>query len=94
MLIVDYIAVSLLLYGGYKSLQTGDAAGLLCGAWGFEFCLNYRAFFWRVDRTISGTSEGSAAIETTAYVLGCLLVVSLAMFLITIYLATPKANNV
>jgi len=88
MLIVDYIAISLLLFGGIRSLQTGNAAGLLCGAWGFTFCLNYRALFWRVEVLLEG--GGTPVLETMTQVLAVLLVISMAAFLVTLVLCNPK----
>jgi len=93
MLIVDYIAVSLLLYGGIKTLDNPKYVGLLCGAWGFEFCLNYRALFNRMDKLFSGVGHGDPAIDTTAYVLICLMVVSIAMFVLSIYFVNKQVSN-
>jgi hypothetical protein len=87
MLIVDYIAISLLLIGGVRSLQTGNAAGLLCGAWGFTFCLNYRALFWRVEVLLEG--GGTPVLETMTQVLAGLLVVSGLAFLVSLLLCNP-----
>jgi hypothetical protein len=88
MLIVDYIAISLLLFGGVRSLQTGAGAGLLCGAWGFTFCLNYRALFWRVEVLLKG--GGTPVLETMTQVLAVLLVISLVAFLISLALCNPR----
>jgi hypothetical protein len=88
MLIVDYIAIALLLFGGLRSLQTGAGAGLLCGAWGFTFCLNYRALFWRVEVLLRG--DGTPVLETMTVVLAALLVVSLAAFAVTLALCNPS----
>jgi hypothetical protein len=88
MLIVDYIAISLLLFGGIRSLQTGAAAGLLCGAWGFTFCLNYRALFWRVEVLTKG--GGTPVLETMTQVLAGLLVISMVAFAITLVLCNPR----
>ena len=93
MLIVDYIAVSLLVYGGVKTIGGANYIGLLCGAWGFEFCLNYRTLFGRVDKLMSGVGHGNPAIDTTAYVLAVLLVGSVIMFLISIFLTNKNAKN-
>jgi len=93
MLIVDYIAISLLVYGGIKTLDNPKYVGLLCGAWGFEFCLNYRALFNRMDKLFSGVGHGDPAIDTTAYVLICLMVVSIAMFVLSIYFVNKQVSN-
>ena len=93
MLIVDYIAVSLLVYGGVKTIHSQRSVGLLCGAWGFEFCLNYRTLFGRVDKLMSGVGHGDPAVDTTAYVLAVLLIGSVVMFLASIYLTNKNAKN-
>lgn len=38
----DCIADMLLLVGAYMLLKNPKATGILCGAWGFTFCLHYR----------------------------------------------------
>ena len=90
MLIVDYIAVSLLLFAGVRSLQTGRAIGLMCGAC-FEFCLNYRTFFWRVEVLLNGNA--SSEIESLVYLLGTLLVFTFTLFIITLYLCNVRASK-
>lgn len=90
MLIVDYIAISLLVYGGIRVLQSDQAIGLLCGAWGFTFCLNYRSLFGRVDKILDGSGVGNPAIDTTAYVLAVLLIASFIFFVLTLYLSHPR----
>ncbi len=94
MLIVDYIAVSLLVYGGIKTIGTEKYVGLLCGAWGFEFCLNYRTLFGRIDKLMSGIGHGNPAIDTTAYVLAVLLIGSVIMFLTSVFLTNKNAKNI
>ncbi|MEM7278645.1 MAG: hypothetical protein AAF385_11010 [Pseudomonadota bacterium] len=84
MLIVDYIAIGLLVYAGIRSLQTNNAAGLLCGAWGFTFCLNYRTFFWRLDEVLNGNTLQRLGVETT--VLGAALFLTGTLFLLTLIL--------
>lgn len=91
MLIVDYIAIGLLLFGGTRSLQTRQGAGLLCGAWGFTFCLNYRALFWRVGVLLE--EGGDAALETMTQVLGGLFLVSMLAFLLSLYLCLPREEE-
>jgi len=91
MLIVDYIAITLLLFGGVRSLQTGRGAGLLCGAWGFTFCLNYRALFWRVEVLLD--EGGSPELETMTRVLAGLFLVSMASFLVSLYLCAPRRGD-
>ncbi len=91
MLIVDYIAVSLLLYGGVLSLRVRpeSAAGLLCGAWGFTFCLAYRTFFWRLEDLLKGLGQRGEEPDALVWVLGALLAISVAAFLFSFRLAHP-----
>jgi hypothetical protein len=86
-LIVDYVAVSLLCLGAWLLLARGWHAGVLCGAWGFELCLTYRSFFWRMEEIAAGTA--SDVTRNTAYVLGALLVLALASFACSIWLCRP-----
>lgn len=92
MLLVDYIAIGLLLFAGTRSLQTGSAAGLLCGAWGFTFCLAYRTLFWRVEVLLKG--EGDATLETMTQVLAVMFVISMASFAVSLFLASPRRGDV
>lgn len=84
MLIVDYIAIALLLLGvlGISKLNWGP--GLLCGAWGFELCLNYRTLFIRVESIYAGTAD--EVVVKTAYLLGTLMAVSVFGFIVSVYL--------
>lgn len=82
MLIVDYIAISLVLLGAIGFLKLGWGPGLLCGGWGFTFCLNYRAFFWRVEAMMNQTAND--VIQNTAYILGVALLFSAIAFLISV----------
>jgi len=43
-LLPDYIAISLMCISGLIVLKNIKAVGLLCGAWGFTFCLHYRSW--------------------------------------------------
>ena len=92
MLIVDYIGVSLLLFGSFQTLKSYKAIGLLAGAWGFEFCLNYRALFNRIEKLQLGIGHENHAIGTTAYVLAAVLILSASMFLISMYLTNKNAK--
>ena len=53
-LVPDYIAVALLIWGGLQVRRNNAALGLLCGAWGFTFCLHYRAWAWRFEEVTTG----------------------------------------
>ncbi len=88
MLIVDYIAISLLILGSLGCLRWQWGAGLLCGGWGFTFCLNYRTFFWRLEVILNDTAD--VVITNTAYVLGVLLVFSSVAFAISACIAIAE----
>jgi hypothetical protein len=90
-LIVDYIAISLLPLGSWLRLVRGWNASVLCGAWGFEFCLTYRSFFWRVKEIVAGTA--GVITKNTAYGLGVLLLVSAASFGYSIWLCRLATNS-
>ncbi|MEM9624204.1 MAG: hypothetical protein AAF993_21370 [Pseudomonadota bacterium] len=91
MLLVDYIAISLLLLGALGYLRWGWGPGLICGGWGFTFCLNYRALFWRVEAMLDGSAD--VVITNTAYVLGAALVLSAAAFLISVLICIADAKR-
>lgn len=94
MVLVDYIAMSLFLAAGWTSLSTkfGSAAGLLCGAWGFAFCLNWRAFFWRAAELQEQTRELAEPIEQVASLLGFTLITSGIVFALTLKLVWPAKS--
>ena len=89
MLIVDYIAVALLIVSGIIFLRSGRSFGLLCGAWGFSFCLGYRAFFWRLEVILAG-GHGEGMLLWTM-VLGATLGFAALMFLLSLYLTYESA---
>ena len=89
-LLPDYIAVGLMISGGFAAMRNYDARGILCGAWGFAFCLHYRSWAWRYE-----AFRDSMAIpvnEGTMSVLGATLFISALSFLITLILCSPKTT--
>ena len=95
MLIVDYICITLFVFASYVALSSrfGSAAGLLCGAWGFAFCLNYRAFFWRYEELLKGSPQGVEPMEVVASILGVTLIISGCVFLLTLWMAFPRRTR-
>ncbi|MEM6484882.1 MAG: hypothetical protein AAF662_07865 [Pseudomonadota bacterium] len=91
MLIVDYIAIALVVMGAVGFLKLGWGPGLLCGGWGFTFCLNYRTFFWRVETMLNDTA--TAVIENTAYVLGVALAFSTLAFLYSVWICIQHEKS-
>lgn len=91
MLIVDYIAIGLLLFSGSVFLKTKRSPGLLCGAWGFEFCLNYRTFFSRME--VLSLGSGDAMTEIEALFLGSLLGITAICFLLAMLLCYEQGYD-
>ena len=90
-LLPDLIADALLVTGGVLVLKNSKAIGILCGAWGFTFCLHYRSWAWRFDDVIDGTA--TQLVETTMYVLVFTMPISIISFIITVILCLPKNRN-
>lgn len=93
MLLVDYILMALFVLAGVVSLsgRFGSGAGLLCGAWGFAFCLNWRTLFWRLEAIANARTDGiSEPIEQVATILIATFVLSVIAFLTSLWLAFPE----
>ena len=90
-LLPDYIAVALMCISGLMVLKNIKAVGLLCGAWGFAFCLHYRSWAWRFDNFLSGTSN--PLIDNTMYVLLYTMPISIIAFIISLIICYPNNNN-
>jgi hypothetical protein len=95
MLLVDYIAIALLVGGSWTSLRArpAPAPGLLCGAWGFTFCLAYRTFFWRVEDVLYAGGRRGSEPDALLWVLGFFLFVSALAFLLTVALVLPRPRR-
>ena len=88
-LIADYIAIFLLLFAGSVHLKTSKGIGLLSGAWGYTFCIMYRAFAWRMDAL---NLEDYEWVELYKIIVG--LVVSFIAFVLTLIKTYPlKESN-
>ena len=84
----DLIAVALLITGGYLTIKDSSAIGILCGAWGFAFCLHYRSWAWRFDDVINGTA--TELVQITMHVLAFTMPISIVTFINTLILCLPK----
>ena len=88
-LLPDLIADALLVTGGVLVLKNSKAIGILCGAWGFTFCLHYRSWAWRFE----SVQEGSATTdEITMIVLASTMFISIICFILTLLMCLPKRN--
>jgi hypothetical protein len=88
--LIDIIAVILLFFGGYISLKDNKSLGVLCGAWGFLFCLNYRAWAWRFSAKKDGIIDDNTDI--IGNILLILLLFSCISFIISILINLPKTK--
>ncbi len=87
----DCIADVLLLAGAYMLLKHPHATGMICGAWGFTFCLHYRTWAWRFEDHMVGALND---VQTgVMYVLASTMIVSLVCFAISIMINVPKSDD-
>jgi len=87
-LLPDLIADALLVTGGVLVLKNSKATGVLCGAWGFTFCLHYRAWAWRFESVQNGSA--SPVDEITMIVLASTLFISIVSFILTVLMCISK----
>lgn len=86
-LLPDLVADALLFWGSVLLLKEPKAPGILCGAWGFTLCLHYRAFAWRFEEYLAGTSD--SVVDGTMYVLASTMVISIVCFAVTLWMCLP-----
>ena len=85
------IADALLVAGGYLLLKNKKSSGVLCGAWGFTFCLHYRTCVWRFEDFMAGTlNEVQTGIM---YVLASTMSISVVCFSITVMMKMPQTRR-
>lgn len=83
----DCIADVLLLVGAYMLLKDHQATGIICGAWGFAFCLHYRTWAWRFEEFMVGALND---IQTDImYVLAATMIISLLCFVTSLVMSMP-----
>ena len=87
-LIADYMAIFLLLFAGSVHLKTSKGIGLLSGAWGYTFCIMYRAFAWRTD---AHHLEDYEWVELYKIMLG--FIISFLLFLPNLIKTYPSKNS-
>ncbi|MFL2945338.1 MAG: hypothetical protein ACJZ66_00075 [Parvibaculales bacterium] len=77
----DCVGVILLVAGACLLIKNKHSTGVLCGAWGFTFCLHYRTWAWRFEDFTAGTlNEAQTGIM---YLLASTMIISLTCFSIT-----------
>ena len=84
----DCIADVLLLAGAYMLLRNPQATGIICGAWGFTFCLHYRTWAWRFEDHMVGALND---VQTgVMYVLASTMIISLLCFAASLRMNMPQ----
>ena len=83
----DCIADVLLLVGAYMLLKHQQATGIICGAWGFTFCLHYRTWAWRFEDYMDGALNQEQT--SIMYVLAATMIISLLCFAISLVMSMP-----
>ena len=89
-LLPDLIADALLFTGGVLVLRNSNAIGILCGAWGFTFCLHYRTLAWRFESVQDGSATDLD--EITMLTLGSTMIISVISFVLTLLMCLPKKD--
>jgi len=86
----DLVADTLLAVGSYLLLTDRQSTGVICGAWGFTFCLHYRAWAWRAEG-LSMDTLGEAE-QAVMVLLAATMVSSFFCFFITLVMNVAKPN--
>ena len=89
-LTADYISVLLLLIAGIVNLRSKKGIGLLCGAWGYTFCIIYRAFIWRMEAIWADELVNYETLQVKVLILA--LIVSFLAFIISLFKSFPQKN--
>ena len=94
-LLIDYIAASLGVYAGMRSLRSPNGApGLLFGAWSYALCDVYRALWWRTEHYFGDALPEPLAEPFIVYVIVVALgAATLFFFGATFLLAHPKTGR-
>lgn len=90
-LTVDYISVFLLFTAGIVNLKSKNGIGLLCGAWGYTFCIMYRAYIWRMEAIWAKELPNYEFLQVKVLILA--LLVSFPAFIISFVKSFPKKNT-
>ena len=89
-LTADYISVLLLLIAGIVNLRSKKGIGLLSGAWGYTFCIIYRAFIWRMEAIWADELVNYETLQVKVLILA--LIVSFLAFIISLFKSFPQKN--
>ena len=87
----DYTSVFLLIFAGVTNLRSKQGIGLLCGAWGYTFCIMYRAFIWRMEAIWAKELPNYETLQVKVLILA--LIVSFPAFIISLIRCFPKRTS-
>ncbi len=92
--VVDYIAVALLLYGGWLTLRSGARAGLPApaGGWGFACAMFYGSFFSHLEN-ISEPDHGPFEQVPLTITIGALFLITIAGLALALTAARGEARS-
>ena len=90
-LTADYVSVILLLTAGIVNLKSKKGIGLLCGAWGYTFCIMYRAFIWRVEAICQEELPNYEILQLKILILA--LIVSFPAFIVSLLNSFTTKNK-
>ena len=95
-LIVDYICVALMLFGGFASLRVRprSAAGLLAAGWAFSLGFGWRSGFGRLELRNSGAENAQGEADFVLPIILVSLVVVGICLLWSLWLAWRQARGV
>ena len=87
----DYTSIFLLIFAGVTNLRSKQGIGLLCGAWGYTFCIMYRAFIWRMEAIWAEELPNYETLQVKVLILA--LIVTFPAFIISLIRCFPKRTS-
>ena len=89
-LLPDYLVITLLCVGGFFTVKNTKLVGILCGAWGYTFCIMYRAFIWRMEAIWADELPNYETLQVKVLILA--LIVSFPAFIVSFVKSFPQKN--
>ena len=89
-LTADYTSILLLLIAGNINIKSKEGIGLLCGAWGYTFCIMFRAFIWRMEAIQAEELPNYEYLQVKVLILA--LIVTFSAFIISFVKSLPQKN--
>ena len=91
--VVDFIAASLLIFGGQRALTTGTLRWLTSG-WGFTAAMFWMSFFSHIDNLRTQRFEHNGPIDESRLttIIGAMLVIALVGLLMALLGKRPEQS--